>query len=104
MQPCPQIVEHLVRDVNPKRFHYNNSLLAIACGQLNGSFANKSTWSYEMDILARVSLVKKNLTGRTVDDSYGGLVGERIEGALRVARDPPGADALRNGTRGVSLI
>src|SRR5215472_5224608 len=33
-QPCPQIVEHLIRDVNPKRFHYNNSLLAATCGQL----------------------------------------------------------------------
>src|SRR5215469_10584328 len=25
-QPCPQIVEHLVCDMNPKRVHYNNSL------------------------------------------------------------------------------
>src|SRR5215831_7061752 len=33
-QPCPQIVEHLIRDVNPKRFHYNNSLLPMACGHL----------------------------------------------------------------------
>ena len=23
-QPCPQIIEHLIRDVNPKWFHYNN--------------------------------------------------------------------------------
>ena len=38
----------------------------MACGQLNGSFANQSTWSYEMDMLAKVSLVKKTLTGRTV--------------------------------------
>jgi hypothetical protein len=56
VQPRPQIVEHFIRDVNPKRFHYNNSLLAIACGHLNGSFANESTGSYEMDMLARVSL------------------------------------------------
>jgi hypothetical protein len=59
VQPCPQIVEHLIRDVNPKRFHYNNSLSAMACGQLNGSFATESTWSDEMGILATVSLVKK---------------------------------------------
>jgi hypothetical protein len=42
-QPCPEIVEHLIRDMNPKRLHYNNSLLAMACGQPNGSFANEST-------------------------------------------------------------
>ena len=42
-QPCPQIVEHLIRDVNPKRFHYNKSLLAMACGQLSSSFATEST-------------------------------------------------------------
>jgi hypothetical protein len=59
LQPCPQIVEHLIRDVNPKPLHYNNSLLAVARGPLNGSFANESTWSCEMDILAKVSLVKK---------------------------------------------
>jgi hypothetical protein len=34
-QPCPQIVEHLIRDVNSKRFHYNDSHLAIAIGQPN---------------------------------------------------------------------
>ena len=49
VQPCPQIVEHLIRDVNPKRFHYNDSLLAMPCGQLNVSFATESTWSYEMN-------------------------------------------------------
>ena len=27
-QPCPQILEHLVCNMNPKRFHYNNSLSA----------------------------------------------------------------------------
>jgi hypothetical protein len=27
-QPRPQIVEHLVCNMNPKRFHYNNSPLA----------------------------------------------------------------------------
>src|SRR6516225_6053818 len=51
VQPCPQIVEHLIRDVNPKRFHYNNSLFAMACCQLNGSFATESTWSYEMGVV-----------------------------------------------------
>jgi hypothetical protein len=30
-QPYPQIIEHFIRDVNPKRFHYNNSLLAMIC-------------------------------------------------------------------------
>ena len=35
MQPCPQIVEHLIRNMNPKRFHYNNSLSATASGQSN---------------------------------------------------------------------
>src|SRR5258708_2697240 len=35
LQPCPQIIELLIRDVNPKWFHYNNPLLAIASGQLN---------------------------------------------------------------------
>jgi hypothetical protein len=54
-QPRPEIVEHLIRDLNPKRFHYNNFLLAMACGQLNGSFANESTWAYEMDMLAKIS-------------------------------------------------
>jgi hypothetical protein len=34
-QPCSQIVEHLIRDMNPKRFHYNNSLLAMAGSQSN---------------------------------------------------------------------
>ena len=41
VQPCPQIVEHLIRDVNPKRFHYNNSFLHMTCCQLNGSFAGR---------------------------------------------------------------
>ena len=27
-QPCPQVVEHLVCNMNPKRLHYNNALLA----------------------------------------------------------------------------
>jgi hypothetical protein len=52
--------------MNPKRFHYNNSPLAMACGQLNGSFANESTWSYEMDILTHGITGQKTLTGRTV--------------------------------------
>src|SRR5258708_39526544 len=34
-QPCPQIIEHLIRDVNPKWFHYNDPRLAIASGQLD---------------------------------------------------------------------
>ncbi len=29
-QACPQIVEHLIRDVNPKWFHNNNSLWEMA--------------------------------------------------------------------------
>ena len=29
-QPYPQIVEHVIRDMNPKWFHYDNSTLAIA--------------------------------------------------------------------------
>ncbi len=28
-------MEHLIRDVNPKWFHYNYPLLVIASGQLN---------------------------------------------------------------------
>jgi hypothetical protein len=28
-QPCPQIVKHLIRDINPTRFHLNTSLLAM---------------------------------------------------------------------------
>jgi len=27
-QPCPQIIEDLIRDVNPKWFHYNSPILA----------------------------------------------------------------------------
>jgi hypothetical protein len=27
-QACPQIVEHLIRDMNSKRLHYNNSPVA----------------------------------------------------------------------------
>jgi hypothetical protein len=42
-QPCPQIVEHLIRDLNSKRFHYKSSLLAMASGKPNGSFENEST-------------------------------------------------------------
>jgi len=38
-QPCLQIVEHLIHDMNPKRFHYNNSLLAMASGQPNARHA-----------------------------------------------------------------
>src|SRR5437870_4507650 len=38
-QPCPQIVEHLIRDMNPKRFHYNKSLLAIASDERAGDVA-----------------------------------------------------------------
>src|SRR5271157_1209443 len=34
-QPCPQIVKHLICDMNPKRFHCNNSLLAMASVQPN---------------------------------------------------------------------
>ena len=34
-QPCPQIIEHLVRDMNPKWFQLQFLLLAIASGQLN---------------------------------------------------------------------
>jgi hypothetical protein len=34
-QPCPQIIEHLIRDVNPKWFHDNKPILAIASGQLD---------------------------------------------------------------------
>jgi hypothetical protein len=33
-QSCLQIVEHLIRDMNPKRFHYKN-LLAMASGKPN---------------------------------------------------------------------
>ena len=32
-QPCPQIVEHLIRDMNSKRFHDNKPLLAIASNE-----------------------------------------------------------------------
>jgi len=38
----------------------------MARGELNGSFANESTWPCEMDLLAKVSLVKKLCRGRTV--------------------------------------
>jgi hypothetical protein len=34
-QPFPQVIEHLTRDVNPKWFHCNNPISAIASGQLN---------------------------------------------------------------------
>src|SRR5215467_14103515 len=39
VQPCPQIVEHLIRNVNPKRLHYNNSLLAAAAASCISLFA-----------------------------------------------------------------
>jgi hypothetical protein len=34
-QPFPQVSEYLIRDVNPKWFHCNNPISAIASGQLN---------------------------------------------------------------------
>src|SRR5215472_1010771 len=58
-QPRSEIVEHLIRDMNPKRLHYNNSLLAVACGQPKGSFAYRSAWLQEMHIAAKVSRVQK---------------------------------------------
>ena len=32
-QPYPQIIEHFIRDMNPKWFHCNNSLLVVASGE-----------------------------------------------------------------------
>ena len=34
-QPCPEVREHIICDMNPKWFHYNNSILAVASGQSN---------------------------------------------------------------------
>jgi hypothetical protein len=48
-QPCPQIVKHLIRDVNPKRFHYNNSLLAIASGQPNAQAMSRGVAAITVD-------------------------------------------------------
>jgi hypothetical protein len=48
-QPCPQIIEHLVRDVSPKWFHYNNPLLATASGQLNAQAMSHGVSSTTVD-------------------------------------------------------
>jgi hypothetical protein len=49
VQPCPQIIERLIRDVNPKWFHYNNPLLAIASGQLNAQAMSQGISSTTVD-------------------------------------------------------
>ena len=44
-QPCPQIIEHFVCNMNPKRLHYNNSLLAWPAeraGMRSGYHSHKS--------------------------------------------------------------
>jgi len=35
-QPCPQIIEHLIRDVNPKWFHYNTPMVRNAINKSTG--------------------------------------------------------------------
>jgi hypothetical protein len=42
-QPCPQIVEHLIRDMNPKRFHYNKSLLTIVSDEPNAQAMSRGS-------------------------------------------------------------
>ena len=49
-QPCQQIIEHLIRDVNPKWFHYNYPpLLALASGQLNAQAMSYGVSSITVD-------------------------------------------------------
>ena len=48
-QPCPQIVEHLIRDMNPKRFHYNKSLLAIASDEPNAQAMSRGVAAITVD-------------------------------------------------------
>ena len=48
-QPCPQIIEHLIRDVNPKWFHYNKPILAIASGQLDAQAISQAVSSITVD-------------------------------------------------------
>jgi hypothetical protein len=48
-QPYPQIVEHLIRDMNPKRFHSDNSLLAMASGQPNAQAMSRGVAAITVD-------------------------------------------------------
>jgi hypothetical protein len=48
-QRCPQIVEHLIRDMNPKRFHYNKSLLAIVSDEPNAQAMSRGVAAITVD-------------------------------------------------------
>ena len=88
-QPCPQIIEHLIRDVNPKLFHNNNPLVALAVGQLNaqqcrtGSHRSLSTDRYgalrPASIPVRRSLDHAALFTDVISSSVGGLVSKTAE-------------------------
>jgi hypothetical protein len=51
-QPCPQIVEHVIRNVNPKRF------------QLQQLPLGHSQWQVERFVCKRIDLVIRNGHGR----------------------------------------
>ncbi len=47
VQSCTQIFEQLIRDMNPERLHYNNTLLRAPAGPLRQQLDAKSmtTWA-----------------------------------------------------------
>src|SRR5215472_1890425 len=84
-QPCPQVVEHLVCNMNPKRLHYNNVLLA---GPAERAFTRSGYHSHKRPCRqrARTPSTLRALTQRAHDRKFSRARGELH---LHLPRDQP---------------